>query len=992
MEEAGSNTTGDKEETAPQTEVRLEILEALVEHSSQPMLLSEPSGRILLVNQAFCDLLGQTKEHVLQVGRAGCIDPTDLRWKESLAKRSKEGYFKGELNLLHRNQEKIPVEFMSREFVSFGKVYTSVNARDLRKEKEAQAIIARQHQVLEKDLIDFQLILDHSADLIGSFALDGTIIYMNRAAETVLGYSPQEMVGRNYREFIYPEDISATEEDTRLIQVGDMTTQFSNRYVHKNGSLVYLSWVSTFSPGQKVGYSMGRDVTRIRQQELQIQESESRLQALLLRGSDMIAILSEEAVFTFASANSEKVIGVPKEDFIGKNVFDMIHPEDHAEVMTCLEQVLKGEVVDTKPFRFMGGQGEWRWLESYVTNCLDVPNIQGIVVNSRDITLRRKQEMLLAESEQRYKALFDYNPDAVYSLNKEGKFTSVNEAVVNMLQVPRETLLQMEFRDLSSPDSLEEDNLNFEKVMRGEPVTTETPLYIPGRGTCYFTFTVMPIVINGEVVGAHGIAKDITASKKQQFLLETTAKRLDSTLKSIKDAFFTLDHAWRFTYLNKGFEEIMEVRAEELLGQDIRAIYDPEQFGNFYVWYEKALAEKVPVHFEGFSSPLGMWLDVSAFPSEEGLTVYFREINDRKKAEEELKKLSLVASKTVNSVYITDDEARVEWVNEGFTRITGYTLEEVRGRKPGDLLAGPETNANRISTIREKLVFDKPFVQEVQNKNKAGEVYWSKLDVTPIIDEQSGGDKKFIVIETVITEQKKAEEERAQLTEELLRRNRHLEQFTYIVSHNLRSPVANIMGLTSLLNGTESPTLQEGITARLKQTAQNLDNIIRDLNELLSLQAGVLEEREKFSLPEVVDQVLQVLPGECYGAIKVNLNGVQEIGSIRSYVSSILSNLLTNAVKYKSPDRAMQLSITAELLQEGELLCLSVADNGLGIDLDKQGKNLFGLYKRFHFHVSGRGLGLYLVKTQAEALGGYVTVESEPDKGSTFKVFIKNSR
>jgi signal transduction histidine kinase len=255
----------------------------------------------------------------------------------------------------------------------------------------------------------------------------------------------------------------------------------------------------------------------------------------------------------------------------------------------------------------------------------------------------------------------------------------------------------------------------------------------------------------------------------------------------------------------------------------------------------------------------------------------------------------------------------------------------------------------------------------------------------------NGGGKKFIVIETDITEQKKAEQERATLTEELLQRNRHLEQFTYIVSHNLRSPVANILGLTSLLSTGNNKDLQEGITVRLKQATQNLDNIIRDLNEMLSLQTGALAHSEKIGLHEVVEQALQVLPADSLEKVTVNLNGIQEIGSIRSYVSSIISNLLTNAVKYKSPHRPLCLTIEAELQESTEMLCLAVSDNGLGINLEKEGKNIFGLYKRFHFHVSGRGLGLYLVKTQAEALGGYVTVESLPGVGSTFKVFIKNN-
>jgi PAS domain S-box-containing protein len=452
----------------------------------------------------------------------------------------------------------------------------------------------------------------------------------------------------------------------------------------------------------------------------------------------------------------------------------------------------------------------------------------------------------------------------------------------------------------------------------------------------------------------------------------------------------TIDKQWRFTYVNRQFEQIMHVRKEDILGLEFQKVFPMEEHSKFYDRYNQVHSTTDPFHFEEFSQISNTWVDVSVYPSEEGLTVYFKEINDRKKAEEELKKLSLVANKTVNSVYITDEQARVEWVNEGFTRITGYTLEEIIGRRPGDLLAGPETDNAQITTIRKKLMANEPFVQEVQNRNKAGEVYWSKLDVTPIVDQETGGGKKFIVIETVITEQKKAEQERLQLTQELLRRNRDLEQFTYIVSHNLRSPVANILGLTSLLANAEPSCAQEGLTSRLRQTAMNLDQIIRDLNEMLSLQAGVLGDWEKVSLPEVVEQALQILPGDCCGDITVDLQGVQEIGSTRSYVSSILSNLLSNAFKYKSPNRPLCLKVTAELQEKGQMLYLTVSDNGLGINMEKEGRNLFGLYKRFHFHVSGRGLGLYLVKTQAEALGGRVTVESTPNEGSTFKVWIKN--
>jgi signal transduction histidine kinase len=108
--------------------------------------------------------------------------------------------------------------------------------------------------------------------------------------------------------------------------------------------------------------------------------------------------------------------------------------------------------------------------------------------------------------------------------------------------------------------------------------------------------------------------------------------------------------------------------------------------------------------------------------------------------------------------------------------------------------------------------------------------------------------------------------------------------------------------------------------------------------------------------------------------------------SVRSYVQSILFNLLTNAIKYRSPHRPLEIEVFS--YQEGNFICLGVQDNGLGIDLEKYQDKLFGMYKRFHQHIDGKGLGLHLVKTQIEALGGSIAVESAKGEGTTFKVMF----
>ncbi|GGK84959.1 hypothetical protein GCM10011405_36000 [Rufibacter glacialis] len=966
---------------------------ALAEYSHEPMALVGPDNSVLFVNQALCQLVGHTKEYLLQEGKKAVIDSTDPRWALAVQAREEVGFFKGEVTVIHKTGFKIPVEMSTRSFTATdGSSYVSVHVRDLRPEKEVQQILMKQRKDLEKALHDLQLVLDSTADLICTFTPQGYLLQINKACIARLGYAPEEMLGKHFREFLHPDDLAKTVAETDQVYKNNFTLNFKNRYLHKDGSVVHLSWSSSLFEEENKIYAIARDVTTEFAVEEKHRQNEAKMKALLQEGFDMICIIDQVGYYSFVSGSARQIVGYDPEDLLGYNAFDLIHPEDVLRVLKDLERVVAGPAVQTQPFRFKSKEGQWKWMETKGVNCFQNPAINGIIINSRDVTERVEDHFKLERSEKLYRSLFENNPDSIYSLDKEGYFTSVNAATVACSGYTEEQLLQMHFGELLPPGAEEEAVKEFRRALAGESVTSETTVLTATGVKLDLAITKVPVIVNEELLGIHGIAKDITQDKQQQQLLESTANRLNTILGSIRDAFFTLDKNWCFTYLNQEFEEAMQVKKQELYGKDIRKVYAAEEFGSFLAKFTRAITTRYPVHFEEFSQKLNKWLDVSAYPSEEGLTVFIRRIDERKKVEAELKKLSLVASKTVNSVYITDEEARIEWVNEGFTRITGYTIEEVKGLRPGDFLAGPATQPEAVSHIRQKLSYDEPFVQEVQNQNKYGEVYWSKLDVTPIIDEGSGGGKKFIVIETVITEQKKAEEERIKLTEELLRRNRHLEQFTYIVSHNLRSPVANILGLTSLLcSNQNNQENQEGLTMRLRQTAQNLDYIIRDLNEMLSLQAGILDNREKLNLPQLVEQALQVLPTESCDNINVQLNGIEEIGSTRSYVTSIISNLLTNAVKYRSPERPLSLTIKAELDQEKEMLCLSVQDNGLGINLEKEGKNLFGLYKRFHFHVSGRGLGLYLVKTQAEALGGYVEVESKLNEGSTFKVWIKNN-
>lgn len=243
-----------------------------------------------------------------------------------------------------------------------------------------------------------------------------------------------------------------------------------------------------------------------------------------------------------------------------------------------------------------------------------------------------------------------------------------------------------------------------------------------------------------------------------------------------------------------------------------------------------------------------------------------------------------------------------------------------------------------------------------------------------------------------ITERKKAEEERSKMTADLVQRNLELKQFSYIISHNLRSPIAKILGLTSLfeneVNGNE---FNQQLIKYVRNEATNLDNVVKDLNTILSNgDQGIKAKKEEivFSVElELIKHVLDVEIADSQAIITSDFAGNERIESVRSFIYSIMFNLLSNAIKYRSKKRRLTIHVKSSV--KGTNLCLSVKDNGMGIDLKKYGDQVFGLYNRFHSQgIPGKGMGLNLVKTQAESLGGWVQIESHPDVGSIFTVYI----
>lgn len=227
------------------------------------------------------------------------------------------------------------------------------------------------------------------------------------------------------------------------------------------------------------------------------------------------------------------------------------------------------------------------------------------------------------------------------------------------------------------------------------------------------------------------------------------------------------------------------------------------------------------------------------------------------------------------------------------------------------------------------------------------------------------------------------------LIEELSVQNNQLNDFSSIISHNLRAPAANITMIIETFDENAEKEEVKTVFEMLRKVSQNLNETLNHLLDILSLKTTKEISIEKLNFEEVINKTLENLQGEILqkeAIITINCNQAPIIDYTKLYLESIFHNLISNALKYADPNRKPIITITTQKINNS--ISLAVEDNGLGIDLNKYGSKIFGMNKVFHHHPDAKGIGLFMTKMQVERFGGKITVKSEVNVGTIFTILF----
>ncbi|XDD41544.1 PAS domain S-box protein [Leptospira sp. WS60.C2] len=494
-----------------------------------------------------------------------------------------------------------------------------------------------------------------------------------------------------------------------------------------------------------------------------------------------------------------------------------------------------------------------------------------------------------------------------------------------------------------------------------------------------------------------------------QKILKQKETKLDRLLKTMINGVVVVNTEGQILYANESASEILELKLEEIenryfSSREWKQIYeDGSPFPMDQLPLAIALTKQETVYNceHGIVSEDGhfKWLNVNATPlfdehgKLEGATASFLDITELKKTQDTIKqqnrKLTSVLEAIEKSaiVSVTNPDGIITRANTQFIKISGYTESELIGSDHKILNSQFHPTEFWIE-LWNQIKQGKTWEGVIKNKAKDGTFFWQQTFIHPLYDENDQIEA-YLSIRFDITEEIEALENTKRMLHFAGIQNNRLQNFAYIISHNIRQHSSNFTSLISLLEETNVEEEKQNLVEMLHTSSIQLEETISHLSDIISINQTLNKPMEICSLKKEVETTLTILNGSIVSRnikVEVLVPDHLQIKTIPAYLESILLNLVSNAVKYVRLKSGAWIQISIE--EREEWIVISVEDNGLGINLSKHGNKIFGMFKTFHKNEDARGIGLFITKSQVEVLGGEIQVTSEEGKGSQFTVHL----
>jgi len=739
-----------------------------------------------------------------------------------------------------------------------------------------------------------------------------------------------------------------------------------------------------------------------------LEESRERLQHVLSAAHLGVwewNLTTNEVVW---SSNMEEILNVSLTNFTGdfNDYLQHVHPDDRRAVQLGIRNALQNCDRFYLEHRVRTKDNQERWVEliaNVFVNAAKRPiTLAGTI---QDITVRKHIEKEKEDWKIRHEliatstglVIYDYNintGEIVWSGNSRdvlgfrpeelGNIDTWASSIHEKDRVVASELLESAQRDLRPYDV-------YYRFRR----KNGTYCYMHDRG-----FFIPDS--QGNACRMLGMMSDVTARVSAEKTIKESEQTFREIFNNVGEAIFIQEQNGTFIDVNRGAVNMFGYQREDLVGRTpgFLSASDKNDF--------KDLQTKFAGAFDGKRQKFEFWgrrkddtliqceirVTKGYYFGREVLISTLLDVTEQREQERALKeseqRFRTLLQASFGGIGL-HDQGKIVDCNLGLSILTGYAPDELIGMNGLDLIA-PEHRPHVLEKIRSgyELPYDAEglrkdgtrYALEIHGKNIP--YHGRTIRVTEFRDITSRKDA-----EDRIREQNS---ELTNLMEELTRKNQQLEEFTQIVSHNLRSPVGNMVTLISMFETSDDDDDRNAYFKHLKESARITMEMLNELNDVLKIKQQKNIERQRLRFDAVLHKVTSMLVAkmsEESASITRNFDDAPIIVYPGIYLESIFLNLISNALKYRHPERNPEIYV--ESRRDGDDIELIVSDNGLGIDLQRYGHQLFKLRKTFHRHPESRGIGLFMVKNQVEAMGGQIRVDSLPDKGTTFTVRFKHA-